>query len=76
MVGHSGDLAGTIAQLCQSRVVSFAPGVSLNKNEKSVVVVTLTELSEGYTRKGEMLQHGKRLMFFESNPLLVRTSFE
>ncbi|KAF9020232.1 hypothetical protein BDZ89DRAFT_1203997 [Hymenopellis radicata] len=67
-VQQSGDLvalAQMISERCAARLVTFAPGisgVSLDKNEKAVVVINLPGLTnEGYTRKGSMLHHDQLL---------------
>lgn len=55
-------LAQSISERCASRLVTLAPGISFDKNEKSVVMINLPALSdEGYTRKNSMLENGMSL---------------
>ncbi|KAK0490481.1 hypothetical protein IW261DRAFT_15851 [Armillaria novae-zelandiae] len=60
----SGDLisfAQSVSERCNARLVSLLPGYghpSLDAGEKTVVVVSLPELSvDGYARKSNMLEH-------------------
>ncbi|KAG7446039.1 uncharacterized protein BT62DRAFT_149766 [Guyanagaster necrorhizus] len=61
----SGDLisfAQSVSAKCNARLIGLTPGygdVALDAGKKSVVIVSLPELSvEGYARKSSMLQHG------------------